>query len=229
MRQIPDQVLELIAGGGSSDTSSIPSVTVPGPGGGGGGGGGWDPVPWDPYPYNPGGGGGGGGNPTEPDGNCLHTSPAPAKTPDGVSLNDLRTAVQVVSDTMKIMGINQYERGALIVRGSDGTLRSTEIATGDEDTNSISFTSRPGDSVVAWIHSHPLSDIDQRFPSTPQNSANHLGDTGMARQLLANSLFNPGMLMYILDAKTQQAYEYTASGGDKRALGNNISNDVVCG
>ncbi|SHN19703.1 hypothetical protein SAMN05192549_105311 [Duganella sacchari] len=229
MRQIPDHVLELIAGGGSSDTSSIPSVTVPGSGGGGGGG--WDPGPWDPYPYNPDpGGGGGGGEPPAP-APCHHSSPAPALTPANVNLDALRDKVVQLSNEMKAMGINDVERGALIVRSADGSLHTTPITSGDADgqLNSISYQPVAGEKVVGWVHSHPEVDgRDERLPSNPHNSNNGIGDTAAARALLQNPSVDPGMLMYIVDAKSGQAYEYTAAGSDNRSLGKNVTSDASC-
>ncbi|SHN19650.1 protein of unknown function [Duganella sacchari] len=234
MRQIPDHVLEMIAGGGASDTGSIatlPTVTVTGPGGGGGGG--WDPGPWDPYPYpgpgEGGGGGGGGDNPEPPP--CHHSSPAPAQAPSGVNLDKLRDMVGQLSNQIKGMSdSNRIEYGAFIYRSSDGALHTTALARGDEDSSPISFQPSAGDKIVGWLHSHPVDPvIDERFPSTPRNSSNGIGDTGAARNLLNNTTsVDPGMLMYILDAKSGQAYEYTAAGGDNRSLGNNVTADATC-
>lgn len=238
MRLISDDVLEMVAGGTQTVTivGDLPPDVGWDWGGGWGGGGGGD---WDGGGGNGGGGGGGGGpidggsgdtSPVDPSDHTF-TSPPPERTPAIVALNDVRNAIQDMADKILQQNAN-WEWGGVLIRGADGQLKATEIATiRSPDSISYNLNLNAGDKIVAVIHSHPdLNDgIDQRFPSTPATTLNSpFNDTSSMARLLDGGFADPGGLMYILDMKSRDVYEYTMGGDlNNRQLGANITDNRV--
>lgn len=224
MRQIPDDMLELICGGygWSSETGTMPIVVIEGGPGGwgggwGGGGGSWgggDLTPSDP-------GGGSGGGPDVPDDSCTHSSPAPAITPTGVNLESLRDMIMNAANQIKATADYQdNEHGVVIVRASDGTLRSSAISTGVSDGNTINVDLHTGEKIVGWLHSHPETNIEQ----TKQSPF----DVEQRKQLIAANYADAGMLTYILDVKSNGVFEYAANSNKNTEPKNNIATDTTC-
>lgn len=229
MRNLSKEELDLIIGG-----TSLPGVTIIG-----------SPTPdpdWPPpfeYPDPPGGGGGegggggGGGGGDDPDEDpCQHTSPPPSVTPAGTTLEAVRDIIADIASTIR--GMQNYqtlEYGAVVVRQADGTLRSGDISIGTVDHVNISIGLMPGETIVAYIHSHPVRNdgVDNGVPSNGSNGAQAGGDTGEAARLLTNPRTDPGGLMYILDANNGGVYEYTMQGGENRTKGPDIARDTTCG
>jgi hypothetical protein len=222
MRLIEDDVMDLIAGGDSvvyvSGTRDFD----------------WPPPydPWNPYGDNGGGygdtGGGGGGDP-QPD-PCTHSSPAPASGAPNVNLEALRDSVQAIANQILTMDPGK-EHGAYFIRTSDGGMRVTSIWTGGDSSFRSSYGLYPGESLVAWVHSHPNNGADNRFPSTSFNAEHpESADTLAADFLLSTPNTDPNALMYIIDVRSRDTFEYTAKGGDTlRPLGADITKDQAAG
>lgn len=239
MLLIPDEALDLIAGGYGGDASrgsvsSIPVVTIPGqapPDDGGGGFGGWYGG-WGGGYEGPGGGGSSVSVPLvlEPPKECfqIHNSPPPALVPAGVDLNNLRNMVVVLADQIKGWD-NKREHGVILVSKADGSLRTGEFGHGTANGVTAEVDLFPGEKIVAWLHSHPSSNLDQRFPSSPLSNPidGDKVDTIQISRLVAHPRADPGMLMYILDIKSGKVFEYPGKGPEERPiLGNNISDDT---
>ncbi|MBB5369460.1 MULTISPECIES: hypothetical protein [unclassified Janthinobacterium] len=225
MRIIPDDILDLVAGGrqaaANTDTTGIPSVTVSASGNGGddgGGDGGWNPDPGSDSPSDSGGDHGSGGSSSS---TTQHSSPAPAHVPENVDLNHLRNVADDLGKQLAAMTkIDGNEHGALIIRAVDGTLRTGPISTGNEDSNTATADLSQGEKVVAWIHDHPETPgVNEAFPSKT--------DVQSIRTLTANtSAVDPNALMYIVDEATHSTYEYDHTvSPNTNHLGNNISTD----
>ncbi|NHZ98423.1 hypothetical protein [Massilia sp. CCM 8734] len=242
MRLIEDDVLELIAGG--NDVVTIHGHSSPGWYGGGDGGnygGGDGGVPWwwgnntggsYNYPGTPIDQGGGNTNPPPPsEHDTRHTSPAPARAPANVDLEGLRDTIVIIAGQIKTMDANK-EQSAAVLRMADGTLRPSEITTSDTGTFRLAVDVPEGAKIVAWIHSHPdgKNGLDQRFPSAPgQVNPGETPDTEAGRNLTSHPAVDPGAVMYILDNKSGDVYEYVGHGPDAMPVGANISRDTIPG
>lgn len=238
MLLIPDETLDLIAGGYGGDASqgsgsgSIPVVTIPGdaPSGDGGGG-------YDGWPGGWGGGyeGSGGGTSTPqnndppPDCTKIHNSPPPELVPAVVGLNQLRNTVVDLAELIKGMDPKR-EHGVIVVSDANGFLRIGDFAHGTANSVTAGVDLLPGEKIVAWLHSHPtLKNVDQRYPSSPLSNPQDGDqvDTVQISRLVAHPRADPGMLMYILDVKSGKVFEYAGKGPLERStLGNNVSDDT---
>lgn len=230
MRQIPEDMLELICGGHgwSSETGTMPIVVIEGGGGGwgggwgggGGGDGGWGWGGGDPTPSDPGGGGGGGGDEV-PDDSCTHSSPVPDLAPAGVNVESLRDLIMNSANQIKATADYQdKEHGVVILRATDGTLRTSAMSTGTSGENTISVDLHAGEKIVAWLHSHPDNGIDQTRMSP--------ADISQRQDLISANYADAGMLTYILDIKSSGVYEYDANSKKTTEAKNNIATDTTC-
>jgi hypothetical protein len=220
MRSIPDDVLDLIAGGRSArghnlmafDTgTSMTTVTVTGH---------RDPEPDPPPPDHPGdwgdGGGTTGGN---SDTGPHHRTPVPAHAPADVDMDALRNLVLDTANQLKAMAAKDgNEHGALIVRAADGSLKIGPISTGDPDKNTMEYQPQPGEKIVGWVHDHPFEvGIDERMPS-------HF-DVNQYHDLTSKAGVDPNALMYIVDMESGDTFEYQNTSRFDRP-GSDISKDM---
>jgi hypothetical protein len=217
MRLISDEALDLIAGGSSE--ASIPSVTIVGyvsygSDSGGGGWGGYGAGPGsaavstpDPQP--------------EPPLECpapVHSSPDPANCPKDVDMNTLRNTMLDVAAYIKTMDPG-IEHGALVLRASNGTLRVGEVRHGTEDSVDMSTYPLQGEVIVGYIHSHPDNGIDQTRPSTH--------DFDAAAELRTSPVADPALMLYVLDDKSGDVFEYGAdTPRNTTKTGANITDDT---
>jgi hypothetical protein len=222
MKSIPDDVLDLIAGGRTlsswgASTTGIPTVTIPAPD--------RPSEPW--YPSDPFGGGdsggGGGGTGGEPSGSGdgsgpHHRTAEPKYAPANVNMDQLRNTVLEVATHLKDMANKDgKEHGALIVRTADGSLKVGEFSTGTEEKNTAGIGIAEGDKIVAWVHDHPYTiGVDERGPSK--------WDIGQFQDLQSNKLADPNTLMYIVDMESGDTFEYQ-KGVRFGRVGSNISHD----
>ena len=191
MRTIPDDLLDLVAGGRvrvNADTTVV-TVTVTAP-------------PIDPgsgSQPNPGAGSTGIGSGTGPH----HTSPTPTLMPANVNIDTLRNTVLSVSQQIEAMAkADDKEHGALIVRMTNGNLRVGPISTGTDESNMASVDLAPGEEVVAWVHDHPTgaSISNQTMPSVI--------DMNNLHSMEANPGVDPNTLVYIVDMASLNTFEF---------------------
>ncbi|QJE01016.1 hypothetical protein HH212_14055 [Massilia forsythiae] len=207
MRTIPDDVLDLIAGGRKVSTwnSWTTSITIVGHA---------EPEPW--YPGDAGGGawggygngdgnsdaGGGGGVAGDYGVGQHHASPVPEFAPANVHIDTVRNVVLEAATQIKALAnLDGNEHGCMIVRTGEGTLKVGPISSGDFDSVTTGYTLQPGDTVVAWVHDHPYDfSIDQSRPSRH--------DIDSYRDMLSQPRVDPNALMYIVDMKSGDSFEY---------------------
>lgn len=220
MRLISDEALDFIAGGYGSDSASgsIPSVTITGypPDDGTGS--------WTPGGIDLGLGSSGlastpiSGALPPPDCTPVHSSPVPAHPPTGVDMNTLRNTMLDVAAYIKTMD-SSIEHGALVLRASDGTLRVGEVRHGTSDSVQMATYPLPGELIIGYIHSHPDNGIDQTRPSTT--------DFDAAANLRTNPVADKGLMLYILDNKSGDVFEYNADTPRNTSVsGANITDDT---
>lgn len=221
MLLIPDETLDLIAGGYAAGgyaatTDSMPIVTVRPPDEGSGG------IGWLP-PWGDGGGEGSGTvsapQPSPPP-ECpvIHSSPVPANAPKDVDMNTLRNTMLDVAAYIKTMD-DSIEHGAIVLRASDGTLRVGEVRHGTPGRVDMVTYPLPGEVIVGYIHSHPDNGIDQTLPSRDDFQA--------AKELRSNPVADPGLMLYILDNKSGDVFEYHADvPHNTTKQGANITDDT---
>ena len=230
MREIPNDLLELISGGKKMHTmvntatqtvviTGSPPIDPNGPGSGG------------VQPPGSGGtpGGGGGGSTAHdqwhPHHTKHHTSAKPAHWPDGVNPDDLRNMALEAADTINGMS-HKVENAIAIIRDASGNLRLSDVTPGDKTGFHLSVTLNGGDKIVSWIHNHPSErGVDQGFPSTPDNANNPPGDTGIAAQFIASGQADPNMILYIIDDKSGKIFEYVARDPVPDSHGPDITSD----
>lgn len=207
MRTIPDDVLDLIAGGRKVSTwnSWTTSITIVGHA---------EPEPW--YPGDAGGGawggygngdgnsdaGGGGGVASEYGVGQHHASPVPEFAPANVHIDTVRNVVLEAASQIKALA-NQdgLEHGCMIIRTGEGTLKVGPIESGTEDSIHFGYTPLPGESIIAWVHSHPYTiGINERLPSST--------DINTYKEILKNPSVDANALMYIVDMESGGSYEY---------------------
>lgn len=221
MREIPDEALELIAGG----YADMPVVEIIGPrlpfGGTGYGGAIWNGgigfgtasgeatiPPEDPNAHI-----------DQPAADPVHTSPPPPNVPAGVDINHLRNIALWTAGFIKGMQDQTVEYGALIIKYPDGSLGSLALKKGSEIGVDMSVNLPIPGTIVAYIHSHPDTVIDQKLGSEH--------DYEQARNLRKSIHADSNLLMYILDVESGDTFEYH-SGHDKHTteVGRNISKDI---
>jgi hypothetical protein len=220
MRNIPDDVLDLIAGGRSArghnlmafdSGTSMTTVTVTGH---------RDPVPDQPPP-NPAGDWGEGGGTTggNSDTGPHHRTPVPAHAPAGVDMDALRNLVLDTANQLKAMAAKDgKEHGTLLVQAADGSLKIGPISTGDADSNKMEYDLQPGEKIVGWVHDHPEEvGIDERMPSK--------FDIDQYHDMTSKPGVDPNALMYIVDMESGDTFEYqnTVRSGHP---GSDISKDM---
>lgn len=218
MRIIPDEALDLIAGGfGGEASQSIPSISIPGtvpPAEGSA----YDPG-HDPGPGSIGAGSAPVSSPEGPrDCTPVHSSPVPADAPTDVDMNKLRNTMLDVASQIKGLD-SAIEHGAVVVRSADGTLRVGEMAHGNSGEITIAVSLYAGDKIVGYIHSHPADDLNQTLPSRH--------DFDQAAALREKSYTDKGMMLYILDNKSGDVFEYHAgTPRNTTKSGPNVTDDT---
>lgn len=212
MRTIPDDVLDLIAGGRKVSTwnSWTTSITIIGhaeP----------DPQPW--YPGDFGGSWSGGGGQSGPVAGSHHSTPVPQFAPANVDMDTMRNVVLDAANQIKALADRDgNEHGCMIVRTGDGTLKAGPIEAGTDDAITFGYTPLPGESIVAWVHSHPYTvGINERLPSST--------DVASYRAILNQPGVDANALMYIVDMESGGSYEYQ-KGLHPDRQGPDISRDM---
>ena len=158
-----------------------------------------------------------GGAPPDP---CAHHStPMPNARPLSVDGDVLRNTALDVANQIKQLD-PAIEHGAMIFQKPDGTLRVGEMKHGTEGGIDLGFSPIKGEVVVGYIHSHPADTLDQRLPSK--------WDIDQANQLRKNVYADSNLLMYILDDKSGDVYEYSKNSDGKKA-GSDVSTDMCKG
>lgn len=217
MRPIPDKASDPVAGGYDGLSATIGGDTgggARGEGAGFGGASGDTTVPASQTPLDiPSAG-------EKPPDTRTHMSALPPGVPAGVNMDQLRHVATITGDKIKLYADQSVEYGAMIIKYPDGIIGSTAIEKGLPGEVSMSYRPKPGEKIVAYIHSHPYDDyIDQRLPSRD--------DFHNAAELRQHPAVDHHLLMYIVDLESGDVYEYH-SGQDSstRKVGANISKDL---
>ena len=240
MHVIPDDLLDLVAGGVNTDstqTDSIPVVVVPGyperPST-------WNPgyFPSIPSDYDHGSSPADGFEPVYivpfefiDDAPCdRHTSPEPAVTPANISMEMLRDVI--INTTIVLTSYDQTkEHAILILVDGWGHISTTQFfSQNNEGSVTIDAHIRNDQRIVGWLHNHPHQPgIPGNLPSTPSTArVPDESDTAQIARLMTHPLADPGLQMYIYDSGTGKTWEYPGQGPvADRPRGNNITNDAV--
>jgi hypothetical protein len=240
MHVIPDDLLDMVAGGAtaySTETDSVPSVTVPGylsrpPS--------WNPgyFPSFPSDYDHGSRPADGFEPVHlipfefvGDNPCdRHTSPEPDVKPANISMEMLR---DVVLDTVTVLADYDQtkEHAILILVDGSGNISTTQFFSQGLDNKVTIAVDIPADhKVVAWLHNHPHQPgLPGNIPSTPDTAWDpEASDTEMVARFMSHPQADPGLQLYIYDSEKGKTWEYPGKGPiERRPLGNNITDDVV--
>lgn len=148
--------------------------------------------------------------------------------PTGVKTGDIRSAALLIQDYVK--GKNQgVEYAALIYADQSGNIRVGTISTLDSSTSAPYVNDiQSGERVVGLVHSHPdLGAADHSVPSTDAtNGAGSQNDESTVNQAIANGLVDPQALIYIIDNRSSQMYEYDPKNISVSNR-NNITNDLA--
>jgi hypothetical protein len=241
MHVIPDELLDLVAGGAtvySTETDSIPSVTVPGyfnrpspPGA--------FNFPWFPSDYDHGSAPADGFEPVylypfEWSSNTpcsIHTSPEPIVKPANITMESLRDVMIDLSAVLAQYDM-RFEHAVYVLADGWGNISTTQFfSQGETNKTESRVEIPPGYQIVAYLHNHPYQrTVEGHLPSTPATvpSAPEESDTAQLAHLMRQPGVDPGLQMYIYDSKTGKTWEYAGHGLDRYApQGHNITDDVV--
>lgn len=134
-------------------------------------------------------------------------------------MNKLRNTILDVASQIKGMNAD-IEHGAIVIRTADGTLRVGEIKHGTAYRVDMAISLRAGDVIVGYIHSHVH--LDNSVQTLPSGD-----DFDNARDLRTEPYTDKGMILYILDNKSGDVFEYHAgTAHDTKKNGPNITDDT---